>query len=489
LFALLLSGCGRPASEAIRFGLSANPVTLDPRYATDAASTRVNRLLYARLVDFDDRFQPVPSLATWQRLDPLHYRFRLRPDRAVFHNGQVLTSRDVKATYASILDQATASPHRGSLKHIRRMDTPDDEQIDFFLDKPDPLFPGHLVVGIMPHALLTAGHPFSQQPVGSGPFRFLAWPQAERLRLSRRSDLQTFEFLRIRKPDVRVLKLLRGEIDMLQGDMPPELLTWLGHRSDVNVVRRDGTTFAYIGFNLKDPDTGKLIVRQAIAHAIDRKSIIHYVWADSARPAAAILTPDHWAGDPALKGVPYDVQRSKALLAQAGYDRQNPLRIVYKTSTNPVRVRIATIIQSQLAKVGIQVKIRTYDWGTFYADIKAGNFQMYSLAWVGIKLPDIFRYVFYSGSVPPQGANRGRFSNSQVDWLIETAEAQPSLAQQSYYYRKLQELIVKELPYIPMWYEDQVYVTRKSIHHYKLSRDGNYDGLLDVTREDSPGGV
>jgi len=483
---VLLSGCEQSATDVIRFGLATNPVTLDPRLATDAVSTRVNRLLYARLVDFDDQFQPVASLATWKRLTPLHYRFRLRPDRAPFHNGQMLTSGDVKATYASILDKATGSPHRASMSIIQRMETPDNETIDFYLNKPDPLFPGRLVVGILPRALLAAGQKFGQQPVGSGPFRFVAWPQAESVFLVRLKDRQAFEFLRIRKADVRVLKLLRGELDLMQGDMPPELLSWLEKRTDVKVVKQDGTNFAYIGFNLQDPEMRDLRVRQAIAYGIDRKAIIQYVWANSARLATGILTPDHWAGAGNLNGVPYDLQRARKLLAQAGYNKRNPLRVIYKTSTNSVRLRIATIIQSQLAQVGIEVEIRSYDWGTFYADIKAGNFQMYSLAWVGIKNPDIFRYVFHSTSVPPQGANRGRFSNRRVDLLIETAEAQPELRDQARYYRQLQALVLKELPYIPLWYEDQIFVTRTSIRNYSVSRDGNYDGLLDVIRVQAP---
>ncbi len=482
LVTALSVGCDRPVSNVIRFGLSANPVTLDPRYATDAASTRVNRLLYERLVDFDDAFKPIASLATWKRLSPVHYRFELRKERALFHNGKVLTAKDVQATYASILESATASPHRASLKIIERMETPDAEHIDFYLNKPDPLFPGRLVVGILPQDLLIKNHTFSQQPVGSGPFRFIAWPQSERLQLERINDQQQFEFLRIRKADVRVLKLLRGEIDLLQGDMPPELLTWLSKRSDVDVVKRDGTTFAYAGFNLKDPVVGDVNVRKAIAHAINRQSIIHYIWADSARPAAGILTPDHWAGAPGLAAPGYDLRLARKLLREAGYGPQRPLQLVYKTSTNAVRIRIATIIQSQLAQVGIELKIRSYDWGTFYADIKAGNFQMYSLAWVGIKLPDIFRYVFHSRSVPPQGANRGRFNNAQADALIEAAESERELTDQARYYRQLQALVLKELPYIPLWYEDQIFVTRHSIQNYSVARDGNYDGLRNVTR-------
>jgi peptide/nickel transport system substrate-binding protein len=479
---LLSSGCGERPTAAVRFALAQPVQLLDPRFATDAASTRVARLLYARLVDFDERFEPVPDLATWERLAADRYRFTLRADRRPFHDGTEVRAEDVVATYRSVLDPATASPHRGSLNMLSAVRAVDDERIDFVLDRPDPLFPGRLGVGILPAELLQRGHDFGREPVGSGAFRFVDRPEAERVRIQRLEDGLTVEFQRVRRADVRVLKLLRGEVDLLQGDLPPELLGWLKRRPEVKVATTAGTTFAYVGFNLEDPVVGDPRVRRAIALAIDRERIIRHLWAGSARPAGGILTPDHWAGNAQASGPRHDPAQARALLAQAGYGPGRPVRIVYKTSTNPVRVRIASIIQDQLSRVGIEVDVRTYDWGTFYGDIKAGNFQMFSLAWVGIKMPDIFRYVFHSSAVPPNGANRGRYRDAEVDRLIDAAEGEPSRGRQAQLYRALQQRVLQTLPYLPLWFEDQVLVARGDILGYRLSADGNYDGLLTLRR-------
>ena len=110
-----------------------------------------------------------------------------------------------------------------------------------------------------------------------------------------------------------------------------------------------------------------------------------------------------------------NVIASKILIKQAGYSNLYPIKLVYKTSNDPFRLRLATIIQNQLNSVGIEVEIRSYDWGTFYGDIKAGRFQMYSLSSVGLKIPDIFHYIFHSEAIPPNGANRGRFVDSDVE--------------------------------------------------------------------------
>ncbi|KFI22898.1 ABC transporter substrate-binding protein [Nitrosococcus oceani] len=478
----LLMGCspGSDNKDTLRFGLATSPLTLDPRYATDAASARIIRLLYQPLVDLDASGKPIPSLAHWQQLSPTRYRFRLRLDRPRFHDGSKLSAQDVKATYTSVLDPDNGSPFLASLDKVQSIAVPNPETIDFVLKKPDSLFPGRLTLGIIPASLIAAGYPLNRIPVGNGPFRFKAWPEEGRLVLQRRRDRQEFVFVHVPDPTVRVLKLLRGEIHMLQNDLPQELVAYLEDKEEIFLQRGRGNTFTYLGFNLNDPVTGQPQVRLAIAHALDRQKIIRYVFKGAARPAQALLPPEHWAGHPALPPHAYDPQRARKLLKEAGFNTHSPARISYKTSSDPFRVRLATIIQHQLQQVGIQVEVQSYDWGTFYGDIKAGRFQMYSLSWVGVKLPDAFHYIFHSESAPPQGANRGHFNDPQSDFLIERAGNTDNQNQQANFYRQLQARLLEQLPYVPLWYEDNVFAARRGISHYLLAPDGNYDSLVKV---------
>ena len=462
-------------------GLASSAVNLDPRFATDATSTRVNRLIYQRLVEFDSSSLPTPSLAGWQRLSSDHYRFTLRQGRR-FSNGQPLTAEDVAATYRSILDPQIASPHRATLNMLLRIEVIDEKTIDFHLSRSDSLFPAYLSIGILPAKLIEQNHPFHRQPLGSGTFKFIAWPSEGKLQLERKNDQQQITFITVKDPTVRVLKLLRGEIDLLQNDLPTELLGYLKQQSDIVIQQGRGSNFAYLGFNLQDPATGNILIRQAVAHAVNRQVIIHHLFGDAATPAKALLPPWHWAGAESLQAIPYDPEQAKRLLSKAGYSSERPLKLTYKTSSDPFRIRIATIIQHQLAEVGIEVDVRSFDWGTFYGDIKAGRFQLYSLAWVGIKTPDIFRYVFASGSVPPDGANRGRFNDPLTDRLIAEAEALSSPEQQAPVYHRLQQRLLEQLPYVPLWYEDQLFAGRSNIQGYRLAEDGNYDGLQQVRR-------
>lgn len=489
LFLLLLAlspmACQPPPdSGAMRMGLASAPVNLDPRFATDAASSRVNRLLYRRLVEFDAAYRPTPGLAEWMRLAPDHYRFTLKddPDGRLFSHGKRLDSGDVLATLQSIRDAASGSPFRTQLQIIEQMQVIDEERIEFTLSRPDPLFPAMLAINILPADLLAQEHPFHHQPVGSGPFTVTDWPDSGRLQLRRRSDGAQLELQHVKEPSVRVMKLLRGEIDLLQSDLPPELFGFLREREDIRIEQRAGANFTYIGINLEDPRLRRREVRQAIAHAIDRAAIIRFVLAGSAQPAQALLPPHHWAGAEDLPAYAYDPALARELLAGAGYSADNPLELEYKTSTDPFRVRLASIIQAQLAQVGIRIKVRSLDWGTFFGDIKDGQFQLYSLTWVGVKTPDHFRYVFHSDSLPPQGANRGRYRSVEADRLIEAAEASEQLDEQARIYRRLQRLLLADLPYIPLWYEDQIVALRQAVQGYALAADGNYDRLARVFR-------
>ena len=182
---------------------------------------------------------------------------------------------------------------------------------------------------------------------------------------------------------MRVLKLLRGEADLIQGDLPPELVKHLQSKPEISVKTSVGANFSYLGLNMQDAVLKQLKVRQAIAHAIDRQAIIDKVMVKSSRIAGAILPPEHYTNkNTNLTPYDYNPELAKKLLQEAGV--KLPLKLVYKTSTDAQRVRFATILQAQMRPAGIELEIRSLDWGTFFADVKAGNFQF--LASLGLAL-------------------------------------------------------------------------------------------------------
>lgn len=476
LFACLVILCACNRSESgqqtsqlapIRFALAQMPLNLDPRYATDAASERVNRLIYQSLVDFDANSKPVPELATWLMVSPTEYHFSLKQPLAHFHHHKSLTAMDVKATYDSVL-ALKDSPQTSEYSNIASILVKNDTELIFRLKQPDINFASKLLMGILPGDYLQKKHDFAHKPVGSGPLAFESWQN--KLVLKRTEDAQQIIFTEVKDPTVRVLKLLRGETDLLQGDLPPELVGYLQDKPEITVKTVAGANFSYLGLNMQDPLLKRHKVRLAIAHAIDRPAIIEKVMVNSTRTAAAILPPEHYTN--AGKDLPayeYNPALSRQLLAEAGV--QLPLNLVYKTSTDAQRVRLATILQAQMAQAGIRLQIRSLDWGTFFEEIKKGNFQLYGLTWVGIKTPEIYSKAFGSRQFPPNGFNRGRYADEVLDSLLMTADWSAATAR-----------IHEQLPYIPLWYEAQFAAFNHNIINYAPKPDGNWDDLATIKR-------
>ncbi len=267
---------------------------------------------------------------------------------------------------------------------------------------------------------------------------------------------------------MRVLKLLHGEVDLLQGELPPELVKYLQTKPEVIVKTSMGANFSYLGLNMQDPVLKNIKVRQAIAHAIDRNAIIQKVMVSNTRVASAILPPEHYTNHASLPLYDYNPVLAKQLLIEAGV--KLPLKLVYKTSTDAQRVRFATIMQAQMQPAGIALEIRSLDWGTFFDDVKQGNFQLFGLTWVGIKTPEIYTKAFGSKSIPPNGFNRGRYADAELDKLLAN-EDWPAATKRIY----------NQLPYISLWYEGQFSAMRQGINNYSPKSDGNWDDLTTIS--------
>lgn len=473
----------RIKSAPIQFAISQAPLNLDPRYATDAASERVNRLIYQSLVDFDAASKPSPKLATWVMMNATSYQFKLNQTRAPFHHQAIhenaLSADDVKATYDSIT-RLNSSPLSAEFANIAKIEVQDKNTLTFHLKRADAHFPAKLIIGILPKDLIGKHHDFSHQPIGNGPLAFVSWKS--KLVLKRVSDGQQVVLTEVKDPTVRVLKLLRGEADLLQGDLPPELVKYLQTKPEVNVKTSQGANFSYLGLNMQDPVLRHVKVRRAIAHAIDRQAIINKVMVHNTRIATLILPPEHYTnfgaanvevdfeqGSANTSIYNYNPALAKALLIEAGV--KLPLKLIYKTSTDAQRVRFATILQAQMQPAGIALEIRSLDWGTFFEDVKQGNFQMFGLTWVGIKTPEIYEKAFGSNNAPPNGFNRGRYMDTKLDELLAVENWQ--LASMRMH---------EQLPYIPLWYEGQFVAMRTGLLNYAPKSDGNWDDLMTIKR-------
>jgi len=475
-------------------GIESNPLQLDPRYSTDANSVRIGGLIYNSLLRSDENSRLQPELAeNWQRIDAQTYLFDLHRN-ITFHNGQPLTAEDVKFTYESILQPGNLSPKRALLKPLQAIDQLGPYRLRFRLAAPHAPFLEHFTIGIVPRGSAGDAAPSTIPPPGSGPFVLESVQSGGTITLKAnpsywegKPSLAGLVFKVVPDAMVRVLEFKKGSIDFMQNDLEPDVLPWIKCNTDATIEARQGTTFQYIGINLTHPILMHKKVRQALAYAIDRESIIRHLIKDLGTPASGLLSPLNWAYEGAVTRWPHDPEKAKRLLDEAGFpdpDGDGPrtrFKLSFKSTNLDLRRRIAEALKEQLLSVGIELEVRTYEWGTFFSDVKKGNFHLYSLAWVGIQDPDIYHQIFHSSSVPPNGDNRGHYSNPQVDQLLEKGRAAMDATERKQIYGEVQRILADDLPSIPLWWWKNVVVKTPSLQGFVPYPDGDLTSLKKVS--------
>lgn len=491
---LLLSCSNRPASDMLVMVIESSPTNLDPRIGTDGQSERIDALLFDSLVRKDDHFNIVPAAAeSWDIPDAQTYIFHLRHGIR-FHDGRSLTARDVKWTLDSMRDGTLITIKGAAYKQIDRVEAIDDYTLLIHLREAFAPLLWNLTDGAFGIVPFGSDKDFKAHPIGSGPFRFVRNDPDSQVIIQRNQDYwgERAKVGRIRfavVPDMttRALELRKGSADLTPPNaLTSDMVSMLERDANLKILRRPGTTMAYLAFNLRDPILKDVRVRQALAYSIDREPMLHYFFGDRGRLADSVLPPEHWAYNGDVAHYPYDPARANALLDAAGYppDKNGVrFRLTMKISTAEETSRLmAMVIQQQLKKVGIDLDIRSFEFALLYSDVLRGAFQLYTLRWVGFSNqdPDIFEDAFHSASFPPKRANRGYYSNPRVDQLLEEGHKTLDQNRRKQLYAEVQQILARELPYIDLWYLDNVMVHSIQVRNVNLTASGNYDFLTEA---------
>jgi peptide/nickel transport system substrate-binding protein len=493
LFALVLISCAtscsrKPQPDTLVMIIESSPTNLDPRVGLDAQSERIDGLLFDNLLSRDEHLSVKPGLAErWEIPNPITYVFHLRKGLR-FSDGRPLTARDVKWSFDSLLQGKVRSTKAATYRPVDHIDFPDDYTVIFHLKQPWAALLWNVAggggMGIVPYG---SGTEASQHPVGSGPFRFVSAEQDKEVIIERNDNYwgQKVKLARVRfavVPDTttRALELRKGSADLEINALTPDMESALQREPRLALMRGPGTRLAYMAFNLRDPILNDVRVRHALAYALDSRPLIRFLLGGEARPADSVLPPESWAYDPRVAKYAYDPAKARRLLDDAGYSDKNGIRfhLVMKTSTEEASRAMASVFQQQLRDVGIALEIRSFEFATFFSDITHGEFQLYSLRWIGgNEDPDIFEYAFDSSRIIPNGANRQYYSNPRVDALIAKASTELDQNARKQDYAEIQQILAEDLPYINLWYFDNVMVYSKRVRGLEMNPSGNYDFL------------
>jgi peptide/nickel transport system substrate-binding protein len=488
-FVALSLACGpAPRRAALIVGVEQDPSSMDPRVGADVAADRVFRLLYRGLFAIGRDFSPEPDLVeSWTQTSPTTYRFVLKTG-VRFSDGRELTARDAAYTIESVRSGRVASFKKGDLDRIASVAARSPSELELTLREPFVPILSALNMGIVPE-----GHLPEDPPVGAGPYTLRSWDRGQWMVFGANPFADpppaspTVALKVVPDPVVRELEMRRGSVDLVVNDLPPDSIRYFLSRG-YPVLRAPGSSYAYIGLNCARPLLDLPGVRRALALAVDRDALLEYVLRGLGRRATGLLPPEHWAYDAAGGAVPHDPRAAEQLLEAAGLRKGADgvrLRLSYKTSENKISRQIAVAVAEDWARVGVEVSVRSLEWGTFYGDVRRGDFDAFGLTWVGVTDPDGFRLRFCSGAFPPDGLNRGRFKSAEVDRLVETAARTASREERKGLYGDVQVILAAETPYISLWWPDAVCVTQRDVTGVDLPPDGNFGFLAGVSRKPS----
>jgi len=491
LWLLLVSAfscSSQPAPDTLVMIIESSPTNLDPRVGIDAFSERIDILLFDDLLTRDEHFTVQPGLAErWEIPDPLTYIFHLHHG-VRFHDGRPLTSKDVKWTFDSLLQGKVRSTKAAVYRFVDHIEAPEDDRVIFKMKEPFATLLWNLsggAMGIVPYG--SREDEMTSHPVGSGPFRFVSAEQDKEVVVERneaywgeKAHLERIRFAVVPDTTTRALELRKGSADLESNALTTDMVLTLERDPTLVVSRGPGSILAYLALNCRDPHLKDVRVRQALAYAINRRPMLQHLMRSFARPADSILPPESWAYNKDVPRYEYNPARAGQLLDQAGYPAVNRIRfhLTMKTSTEENTRLLAAVLQQQLREVGIALDIRSFDFATFFSDVTKGVFEMYSLRWIGgNEDPDIFEYAFHTSKFPPHGANRSFYSNPRLDTLIDRARGELDQDTRKQLYAEIQTILAQDLPYINLWYIDNVVVHSKRVENLRLNASGNYDFL------------
>jgi peptide/nickel transport system substrate-binding protein len=459
--------------------------TFDPRRSSDTAAERMRQLMFNSLTRKDDKFEPVPDLAERYEssTDYKTFTFYLRPN-VMFHNRRPLSAADVKYTFDTMKDISSAKRADLERDHVSVETDPSNPlKVTFHCGNPCPGFANTIVpIGIIPEGTSSEQE---KHPIGTGPFKFESYLEDQEVVLTSNNDYfegpPSIKRLSVRIiPDnsTRESELRKGSVDLaINADFDPVTVEGLQNTPGIKTEITDGTNITHLGVNLQDPILKDRRVRQALAYGIDRDAIIRDVLRGQAFPARSILPRSQWAYEPNVATYPYEPERAKKLLAEAG---KSNLKLSLKTSPVSLSRKIGEAIQEQMRRVGVTLELQSLERQKLTQDMTEGNFQLYLNTLVGgNQSPDIFKFVYGSGAIPPNGQNRSRYSNPEIDKLLLEAQT-ASRDRRKEIFSQVQKTLAEDLPQIYLWYPATIVIYRDRISNVKVDPSGDWSAIRNM---------
>ena len=477
-------------NDVLVIGHVAELQTLDPAQAVTISDFRILANIYEGLLRYKDESLDVePGLAESWTISPdaRTYTFKLRQG-VKFHDGTDFNAETVKFNFDRVTDKDHPYANTGpfpfvfTLGPIEKTEVADPFTVIIHLKEPySPMLTmlaGAIggLAGISPAAVKQYGKDFARHGGGTGPFKFVLWESGQRFVLEAnpawwagKPKLAGLVYRPIIDENARVSEMLSGGTDITI-EVPPDNIATFTASKNFTFYEQSGPHLWYLMLNCKEKPFDDKLVRQAANYAINKEALVGEILKGTATVAAGPTPPAFsWAHDNDLKPYPYDPAKAKALLAQAGYPNGVDVTFYVTESGSGMLspILMGTAIQADLAAVGIRAKIETYEWNTFLGKIipgMEGKAQVAELSFM-TQDPDMHPFLALRTGAP---VNSGRYSNPKVDALIDAARAEPDPAKRAALYKKMQDILADDAPWVFVCNWKQNAVSTAAVKGFKL---------------------
>ncbi|MFD1739703.1 ABC transporter substrate-binding protein [Bacillus salitolerans] len=463
-----------PAQDTLVFGRGGDSVSLDPITATDGESFKVTKNVFNTLVDYGEQDVTIrPSLATdWQvSEDGLVYTLTLR-EGVKFHDGTDFNAdavvynfnrwgngtKDQFYYYGSAFG-GFGDEEKHIIKEVKALDA---KTVQFTLKKPQAPFMQNLAMSpfaiASPAAIEKYGDKFNENPVGTGPFKFVEWKRNERVVIEKNPDyfveglpkLNKVIFVSIPDNSARVNALLSGEVHLADGLNNSDSNQLTGNLQAIN---RPSMNVGYLGLTVTRGPLKDKLVRQALNHAVDKQGIIDAFYGGQAIPAINPMPPSIKGYNDQVADYPYDLDKAKSLLAEAGYPDGFEMELWAMPVPRPYMPdgqKVAEVLQASFAQIGVKANIVSFEWATYLEKARAGEADSFMLGWTGDNGDaDNFLNTLLGGSNIDSN-NYTRYDNAEVNELLAKAQSSNDAAEREDLYKQAQVIIKDEAPWIPL---------------------------------------
>jgi len=488
LFPLLLSACvqkGERNPNTFVVSSIGDARRLNPVISNDSASGTINDQIFNGLVKYDKDITLVGDLAERWDVSPdgKTITFHLRKG-VEWHDGATFTADDCLFTYQKLMDPKVATPYSSSYMDVAKAEVVD--QRTFRVTYKEPFSPAleSWSMGVIPRHLLEGKDlntdEFNRRPVGTGPYKLKEWIAGQKIVLEAndryfegRPKIDQYIYRIIPDSSTMFQELLSGGVDMM-GLNPLQYLRKSETRrikENYRKFRYPANAYTYLGYNLSSPLFGDKKVRQALSYAIDRQSIIDGVLMGIGRPCTGPFSYVSWAYNPKVTPYPFDPERARRMLEEAGWRDVNGDGIVEKDGRpfqftiltnqgNNERIKASEIIQQSFRKAGIDAKIRVMEWQAFLEQIDKRTFDAIVLGWSMSRDPDLYD-IWHSSKTKKGEYNFVGFKNAEVDRLLVRGRRTFNVEQRKKIYYRIHEVLADEQPYAFLYVPDATPIVHK----------------------------